>query len=732
MTRPRTVFLVNLLQDVNIVRPLAYLAARETRAKVGFLVSERFRERDRKSLWWPELQALAAETNASIDLFGDEFSAYRALMGGHGVLMAASESNLSAHRQTHDVLRVAPAGYLKVTLQHGFECVGFLQSQEHDKAHGRDVCSAADVLAGWSRLDAQRSMPASQRNKYYLSGPSALAGELPGASAAEAFPEALICENLHSVRFSASGDFRDAFMDAFQGFGAAMKEADKPVALRPHPGGKRSFEFDDELSNVVVMDAPIYKLPLNRFAYGVSPPSSVLIDMLLAGIPAAVWRDPAGGMDAGNYRGLNTVSLPGDMLEFRRRSLNDPEAILDQQRRFLVRSGMLTDRADVYDRFVRLLTATGPVIRAASTAPVTRSEASRTLLVVSDAIAATQTISFARPLSIPDASGLALVMKSHDPAWRSPEAVAAMWSKIQPDILALSRYTEPASKALIAEARKSGVPVVFHIDDDLLEVPASLGSKKADRYNEPERLGALRDAMDTADVVYASTRPLAHRLRYHGITGNIVAGDIYCGVDTTEVLEARPAKAPTIGYMATGGHGADLDLALPAIVRLLHEIPNLRFETFGTIKPPSSLHGFGSRIGHHPGVRDYDRFLKTLSGLGWWVGIAPLEDSAFNRCKADTKWVEYTLAGIPVVASDLSVYHRACLGGAGFLAGDTRQWFDALRGLVREEGLRSRTLLTARARLAESYSRARLADQVLDVIRRADVIAAERSVEVAP
>jgi len=79
-------------------------------------------------------------------------------------------------------------------------------------------------MAGWTPLERQRSMPAGERSKYLFTGATA---RIPlnevvrrGIGA-----EALICENLHSVRFTADGDHRDAFMEMFDGFAAAMRTA---------------------------------------------------------------------------------------------------------------------------------------------------------------------------------------------------------------------------------------------------------------------------------------------------------------------------------------------------------------------------------------------------------------------------------------------------------------------------------------------------------------------------
>lgn len=339
------------------------------------------------------------------------------------------------------------------------------------------------------------------------------------------------------------------------------------------------------------------------------------------------------------------------------------------------------------------------------------------ILVVCDTVGATQQISFAQPLADSIATGhIALAMVGHDPTWTDPVVCQTLWEDHQADILILSRYTSGLAQGLIDAARRSGKPVVFHIDDDLLHVPESLGRSKFEHYNAPERLAALRADMEASDFVYASTAPLAAALVSAGITTPVVAGDIYCSMDPKSLPKSRPATGPVIGYMATGGHGADLDRVLPAVRRLMHEIPDLRFETFGTIGATQSLSEFGSRVGHHRGVPNYSLFLARLNELGWWVGIAPLEDTPFNRCKADTKWVEYTYAGAAVVAADLPVYHRACADGAGLLAENEQAWYEALRALVLNKDLRSGVVSAARSRLSSSYSRDALCRQLLDIL----------------
>lgn len=349
------------------------------------------------------------------------------------------------------------------------------------------------------------------------------------------------------------------------------------------------------------------------------------------------------------------------------------------------------------------------------------SAAGKTILVVSDGKrgpSATQRISFEQPFATTDAEDNVRIAFAGDP--KDGEAVSRSFAEHGPDLLILSRYTSVRGSDWISMARVAGIPVIFHIDDDLLAVPSSLGAAKHSAYNSPERLRALRTNIDNSDLVYASTRALAKRLLEHGVTTPIVAGDIYCSVAPEEVgALIAPATGPVVGYMGTGGHSADLAMILPAICDVMEAVPSLQFEVFGTIDKPPQLSRFGRRVRHLSPVADYSEFIPYLRSLGWWIGLAPLEDNPFNRCKADTKWVEYSLAGMAVIASDLPVYERACAGNAGILASTNDDWSVALLTLLHRPDLRHEMIETSQQRLRQSYTHEILHKQVMDIVSKA-------------
>lgn len=330
---------------------------------------------------------------------------------------------------------------------------------------------------------------------------------------------------------------------------------------------------------------------------------------------------------------------------------------------------------------------------------------------------ATQMISFGQPFALaPDAPYRITFERHHQDA----AAVEAAFAAHQPDVLVLSRYTSELGTTWIGLARAAGIPVVYHLDDDLLAVPPSLGQSKFKAYNSPERLQALKNNIEGSDLLYVSTAELANRLKEHGIATPIVAGNIYCAVSQEEVgALTGPATGPVIGYMGTAGHAADLAMVLPAVCEVMKAIPTLQFEVFGTIKMPADLEQFGRRVRHITSVTKYAEFLPFLRSLGWWIGLAPLEDNVFNRCKADTKWVEYSLAGMAVVASDLPVYHRACEDGAGILAATNAEWSQSIIDLVHHPKERIRMIYAAQTKLRIAYRNELLRQQVIDVFEQA-------------
>jgi hypothetical protein len=355
--RRHAVFVIDLVQDVTVLRPLIFMAVREFGFDAELLVCSKFAARDATGVWRHELSEIARDAGARIGFFRDDWEAHQRLTG-QGIIFSASESSLPQHATTHNLFRHVPPAYLRVTVQHGYECVGFRHNADHARSHGDTVSFLADVLCSWTSEDKLTSMAPSQRPKVHVTGPTS-ALQLP-TDAVEALAGApgLVCENLHSVRFKGSRELRTEFLKALAEFASTMARLERTVVLRAHPGGQYAVRNRPALPpNVRVENAPLYRVDLRKFAYGISPPSSVLIDMLLAGIPTAVWRDRRCTTEAENYAGLWQVSTAGDWAEFARAAEHERGAILTRQRQFLEQTAMPLDPRDVFYRYADVFAA---------------------------------------------------------------------------------------------------------------------------------------------------------------------------------------------------------------------------------------------------------------------------------------------------------------------------------------------------------------------------------------
>ncbi len=724
MNTKYVVFVVNLLQDVNILRPLIYMTGLDMQLRTDILITDKFLARDNQKIWQSELQLISEETCSPIHIFSHTYEAVQLLEGKSGYLVAASESCLGAHSPTHDLFRCAQSGFLTITLQHGYECVGFLQSQQHNLAHGTSVTFGADVVCGWFGLEKMVSMSPSQQSKLLVTGPTCvLQQNISDRPSKEA--TGIVCENLHSVRLNASVDLRAPFINTFSGFCKALDKQGRRVVLRPHPGGQYVLKNKVELPrNSTLNNLPMYRVSLSDYAYGISAPSSVLIDMVLAGIPTAVWKDGSGVMDMGNYSGLTEISSIEEWLQFSGEAVENPEKFIKKQECFLEKIGMATSPETVYKNF-RSLFSSLPA-RKESFELVCESARER-VMFVANAYVPTLQLSFVKPLAdLVDSGDVTTDFIFEEQmkktfGGRIRDSIVCRWiekklDQFQPTIIVFCRYSGPHVKFMTQWARKNNVPTVFHIDDDLLGIPKDIGEGKYKLHNHPDRLGTVNHLLNAATLVYCSTQKLTKRFSSIVDENRIYAGKVYCSSEI--MVPVKKGGRKKVGYMASADHAHNLKMVLPALVRVLEEFDDIELEFFGSISIPDDLQRFSGRIFTAPPISNYNEFLQEFAKREWDVGICPLVPIHFNQMKANTKWVEYTALGIAVIATKDTVYDDCCDEGCGVLAESVDDWYNGLKLLLNNQEARFEQVRRAQEKLGKGYSIENLREQVKFVFER--------------
>ena len=273
------------------------------------------------------------------------------------------------------------------------------------------------------------------------------------------------------------------------------------------------------------------------------------------------------------------------------------------------------------------------------------------------------------------------------------------------DVIVTQRYAlsdMQAADALAVHARRTGATLVYDMDDDLLNIPRRHPDAAALR----PKARIVQRILRHADAVCVSTPALAAGLM--PLRRDIVV--VPNGIDERLWQHPAPVSPPfregslRILCMGTATHDDDFAIVAPALTRLRDDfgdsvtIDMLGFSSRGDLPP------WINRLSTPPlAALSYPGFVSWITSQpGWDVGLAPLADTPFNRCKSPIKTLDYAALGLAVLASDIDVYRGSLADGPGgiLVPNDTASWYTALSWLLRNTALRRRLAQGAHDALA--------------------------------
>lgn len=253
--------------------------------------------------------------------------------------------------------------------------------------------------------------------------------------------------------------------------------------------------------------------------------------------------------------------------------------------------------------------------------------------------------------------------------------------------------------------------LVADIDDNFLEVDQgnpALKSQNKGKLDLTNKVAVLGSVLSEVDAITVSTVPLKKRLEEHFLEVHGIEKNIFVVPNANDISEWNFTKETSektiIGYIGGLSHNDDLDMVLPALKIVLKKYPDVLFQMIGQMDLAKAKKVFGkwpqgirNRILLMNATRTQPEYPKYLSEQPWSIGIAPLIDSSFNRCKSHIKWLEYSSLKIPVVASRVHPYYKDVLGvptiehgETGMLCDTVDDWVRNLSLLIEDKKLRER------------------------------------------
>jgi glycosyltransferase involved in cell wall biosynthesis len=264
--------------------------------------------------------------------------------------------------------------------------------------------------------------------------------------------------------------------------------------------------------------------------------------------------------------------------------------------------------------------------------------------------------------------------------WAVHNAGNRSWIDASPidwaDLILVQRYfplqeTWPVLEGIL----KSEKPVVYDIDDILMDI-----AETHPLYDNFQRtIPFIRDFLPRADIVTVTTDRLRDQLLEYNPNTVVIPNFI----NESAIVPTRApeySRETTIAFMGTPSHTQDLELIEDVLFKLKEKFTTgVRFIFWGCAG--TRLEKLGPVL---PFEDNYASFLKKLGETHFDIGLAPLADTLFNRCKSNIKWLEYSAYGRAGIFSDLDPYrHSVKHGQTGMLAGeDAKEWLHALDYLV--------------------------------------------------
>lgn len=283
----------------------------------------------------------------------------------------------------------------------------------------------------------------------------------------------------------------------------------------------------------------------------------------------------------------------------------------------------------------------------------------------------------------------------------------------QYDILLFVRPNDVLSWRIAQKAKEVGCFVITHCDDDLLDLPPKIPAI-------PWRKRGLKKTLEQSDAVLSSSKYISEK--YKLFTREKRAATVDTVVTKEEIAQARElleqkAEGPVkLVYAAAPDHVDLFDRYIrPVMPDLVERYGREISFTFVGVRPELSEFEEKTDITYVRSMplAEYRRYMTEQN---FDIGLAPLNEGNFSKCKYFNKFLEYSLQGAVGVYSNQEPYTYVVRHGEnGFLADNGADtWLNALEEAIDDRQQRQQCLKNALNLLEQEFTEEQIFERLLE------------------
>lgn len=232
-------------------------------------------------------------------------------------------------------------------------------------------------------------------------------------------------------------------------------------------------------------------------------------------------------------------------------------------------------------------------------------------------------------------------------------------------------------------AKKAGKKRIYVLDDDLLNVPDYLSSSPY--YLLPSTNRNIRTIMSNCDTFLTPSPVLMEKY------GGSFEHRYLISEPSLNRINRKPENEKIkIGFAGSIDRAQDINQILSGAIRKIVEKygDSIEIEFLGA--KPEFVNELGLK--HLPYQDGYDAYTAFMAKCNWDIGLAPMPETPFHRCKYFNKYVEYASFGIAGIYSDCEPYIYGIRDREnGLLVKNTTEdWVAAISELIENETLRKK------------------------------------------